>query len=413
MTELEYTWVTSPLASGDRDQMIRSLENDGNDQFTIEQIQPGNREIADLQRDDKTVALTPTMPFSLIEPMNEPMNESMNESMNGPMNNPEGRDVSDPAQSDASSGLAWGVRAVEAHNSPYNGSGVVVAVLDTGILPDHPAFNGLSVVQENFTPDPSADDGNGHGTHCAGTIAGGDVDGLRIGVAPQLDTLLAGKVLSDSGQGSTTAIVRGIHWASLQGAQIISMSLGIDFPGFVDRLHKEHGYELNAAVSLALQAYGGNVDMFNKLGDSLSAMSFIGQGALVVAAAGNESRRPSYTIATSPPAVAPSIVSVAAVDEQLAVASFSNTFADVSAPGVQISSAGLNGALSVLSGTSMAAPHVAGVAALWAQKFLETERSINIERVRQTMFAAVTETAAQPGQELENTGRGLVVAPDF
>jgi len=409
MAKLDYTRVTLPFVPSGPDQMIRSLADQGQDQFSIEQIQPSARELADLHRDEKTIALTPTMPMSLIQPIKLPPADGSGRTMTSDDDERKNSDVAPP--SDCISGIAWGVQAVQAHISAYRGCGAVVAVLDTGIQANHPAFKGLHIVQENFTQDASAVDGNGHGTHCAGTIAGRDVEGLRIGVAPDIDTLLIGKVLSDSGQGSTTGIVKGIHWASLNGAHIISMSLGIDFPGYVDTLHKVHGYELKAAVSQALQAYSGNVEMFHKLGDSLSALSYIGQGSLVVAAAGNESRRPDYTIGTSPPAVASSIISVAALDQQLAAAPFSNTFADISAPGVQISSAGLDSDLSVLSGTSMAAPHVAGVAALWCQKLMESESRIGMQRLRNAMFDAVSASGLSAGLDPENTGKGLVTAP--
>ncbi|MFK7893148.1 MAG: S8 family serine peptidase, partial [Granulosicoccus sp.] len=267
------------------------------------------------------------------------------------------------------------------------------------------------IVAENFTDDASAEDANGHGTHCAGTIAGGMVDRTRIGVAPGVDRLLCGKVLTDSGQGSTTALVKGVQWASMQGAHVISMSLGLDFPAYVESLHKGRGLELKAAVSLALQAYTSNVDMFSKLGDSLSALSYIGQGSLIVAAAGNESRRPHYTIGTAPPAVAAPILSVAAVDSAMKVADFSNTNADVSAPGVQISSAGLDGGISVLSGTSMATPHIAGVAALWIQKFLESDSPPGVEQLRSALFSNVKFPERETVADKSDIGRGIVLSP--
>ena len=402
--ELEYTVIVAkrPLdsqilggpaagARGADQELIKNLSVEAQESWSVEHIKAQPHEMVDLNNDSRTVSVTPAMPMCLIAP--EPVQQ-------------------DAQQVNELRNVAWGIEAVEADRSRFTGEGVSVAVLDTGISSTHPAFKGVSLLIQNFTTDASANDGNGHGTHVAGTIAGGEVNGTRIGVASNLERLIIGKVLSDQGQGSTTAIVQGIQWASLQGAQVISMSLGIDFTAYVESLHEQEGVELKAAVSMGLQAYSANVDMFEKLGDSFNALSFIGQGSLLIAAAGNESRRPGYTIATSPPAVADSILSVAAVDSNFAAAPFSNTYADVSAPGVDISSAGLDGGLSVLSGTSMAAPHVAGVAALWSQKLLESGSQLNIDRLKSTLFANVSAAADSAMPDLENTGRGVVKSPE-
>ncbi|MFK8080754.1 MAG: S8 family serine peptidase [Granulosicoccus sp.] len=374
----------------DTGELIKGLAAEAQDSWKVEHIKGQPQEIADLNNDSRTVSVTPAMPMCLIAP------ETASESADS---------AKQPGK------VAWGVEAVEADRSRFTGEGIRVAVLDTGIVSSHQAFDGVSLLVQNFTTDASADDGNGHGTHCAGTIAGRQVNGTRVGIATNIDRLIIGKVLTDQGSGSTTAIVQGIQWASLQGAHIISMSLGIDFTAYVENLHKAQDVDLKAAVSMGLQAYSANVEMFEKLGDSFSALSYIGQGALLVAAAGNESRRPTYTIATSPPAVADSILSVAAVDRGFGAARFSNTFADVSAPGVDISSAGLDGGLSVLSGTSMAAPHVAGVAALWSQRLLESESQLNIDRLKSTLFANLSPAADRAMPDLENTGRGVIKSP--
>ncbi|MFK7859416.1 MAG: S8 family serine peptidase [Granulosicoccus sp.] len=400
--ELEYTVISSPRPvsvrsrgpvvglGADTGELIKGLAAEAQESWKVERIKGQPHEMADLNNDSRTISVTPAMPMSLIAP------ERASKASGNPV---------------VSAGVAWGVEAVEADRSRFTGEGIRIAVLDTGIDSSHQAFKGLSLLTQNFTTDASGNDGNGHGTHCAGTIAGQSVNGTRIGIASELDRLIIGKVLTDKGSGSTTAIVQGIQWASLQGAHIISMSLGIDFTAYVESLHKEQDVDLKAAVSMGLQAYSANVEMFEKLGDSFNALSYIGQGALLVAAAGNESRRPTYTIATSPPAVADSILSVAAVDRGFGAARFSNTFADVSAPGVEISSAGLDGGLSVLSGTSMAAPHVAGVAALWSQKLLEAESQLNIDRLKSTLFANLSPAADRAMPDLENTGRGVIKSP--
>lgn len=112
-----------------------------------------------------------------------------------------------------------------------------------------PAFRGITLIQENFTPDPDGDDRHGHGTHCAGTIFGRDVDGERIGVARGVETALIGKVLDRHGRGSTAGVLRGMQWAEDQGANVISLSLGFDFIALVESLENEAGMARPAAIS--------------------------------------------------------------------------------------------------------------------------------------------------------------------
>src|SRR5690606_41473924 len=99
------------------------------------------------------------------------------------------RDEVTPAAGD----VTWGVKAMGAYTSPFDGSGIVVAVLDTGIDPTHPAFAGVNLTRRNFTT-AGDDDTHGHGTHCAGTIFGRAVNGTRIGVAPGVTEAVIGKV---------------------------------------------------------------------------------------------------------------------------------------------------------------------------------------------------------------------------
>jgi subtilisin family serine protease len=124
---------------------------------------------------------------------------------------------------------AWGVKAVRADTSSRSGEGVVVAVLDTGIDRSHTAFAGLELVEEDFTGWGGGDQ-QGHGTHCAGTIFGRNVNGTRIGVAPGVTRALIGKVLDQDGRGTSDMIFNAIEWAVQQRAQVVSMSLGFDFP---------------------------------------------------------------------------------------------------------------------------------------------------------------------------------------
>ena len=315
----------------------------------------------------------------------------------------------------------WGINAVGALSSPYSGEGVRVAVLDTGIDREHPAFSGVKLEEMDFTSDNrgvlgSAPDKHGHGTHCAGTIFGREVNGKRIGVAPGITHALIGKVLGPKG-GPTEAIYNAIEWALRKKADIISMSLGIDFPGIVTKL-TEHGLPEDIAVSRALEGYRSNMRMFDRLSALIQARGDLGHGALIISASGNESRRgenPKYTVGTQPPAAADGFTSVGAIsktkdlESPFAIAPFSNTGCLLAAPGVSIESANLGGGLKYDSGTSMATPHVAGVAALWTQKLFSSDRPKNWEKDVQR--ALESHVRVIPGISRNDVGLGLVQAP--
>jgi subtilisin family serine protease len=312
---------------------------------------------------------------------------------------------------------AWSIAAVKADVSNFTGEGVVVAVLDTGIDKAHPAFAGMTIVEQDFSGSGNGDR-QGHGTHCAGTIFGRDVNGTRIGVARGVNKALIGKVLTDNGGGSSDMIFRGIQWALDQGAQVISMSLGFDFPGAVKRM--EHsGLPTEAAVSNALEAYRSNLRFFDALMQMVKAQAAFRDTAVVVAASGNESKRrgaPAFTVAASLPAAADGVVSVGALGRgangKLEIADFSNTMPQITAPGVDILSAKPGGGLRSLSGTSMACPHVAGVAALWWESLKSSgavKPAANLV-VSNLLTRARTDTfAANVGPN--DRGTGIVTAP--
>jgi subtilisin family serine protease len=311
--------------------------------------------------------------------------------------------------------VAWGVRAVGADTSPFDGTNVVVAVLDTGIDRKHPAFKGIELIEKDFTGDGDGDV-NGHGTHCAATIFGRDVDGMRIGIAGGVTRALIGKVIGTGG-GSSAKIASAINWAIENNANVISISLGIDFPGYQAELQRD-GMRPEPATSLALEAYRQNLAVFDSISELVASLARFHEPCLLIAAAGNESRReavPPYEIAASPPAVSEGFVSVAALQEGsqgFTVAPFSNTGANVSGPGVGIISAKAGGGLVSMDGTSMATPHVAGVAALWAQK-LKQERGFTASRFTAALLASATTTPLNSSSTLEAVGAGIIRAPQL
>jgi subtilisin family serine protease len=340
-------------------------------------------------RRDPAVAVAPLLPMKLVEPV-----------------------LKLDAETPIGPGSAWGVKTVGATDSPFSGAGVKVAVLDTGIDATHEAFHGLRVTQRDFTGDGDGDR-DGHGTHCAATIAGRDVNGYRCGVAPGVEELLVAKVLGAEG-GSTDALMRAMLWALESGAHVMSMSLGLDFPGLVARW-MEDGMALEPATSRALEGYRDTLRLFGRLGDVIRAAGPYGRSALVVAASGNESRREAanpYTIGVSPPAGSEGFVAVGALrrtgEGAFEIADFSNVGATVVAPGVDILSARAGGGFTVMSGTSMAAPHAAGVAALWAESLLTSMDRIDVD----LLMARVTGNSEElVTVDAMDAGAGLVRAP--
>jgi subtilisin family serine protease len=351
-------------------------------------------EVSGTAHDPDVVAMAPAMPMKLIAPLSSTK-----------------REIVEVEQKK----MAWGIQAVDAHTSRYTGKGVVVAVLDTGIDASHPAFKGLTVVQKDFTGEGDGDK-NGHGTHCAGTICGQDVDGIRIGVAPGVKKLLVGKVLGERAGGSSDQICNAIQWAVENGAEVISMSLGMDFPGYREALQRHGRLPEEVATSQALEGYRKNVQLFASMAAHLEARSVLTHPVVIVAAAGNESNREVgeyWELSVSPPAVADGIISVGAIQNTshgFKVAKFSNTGVNLSAPGVDVVSAEAGGGLVPFSGTSMATPHVAGVTALWIESLKQNGAFNRLSLVSRLVASAGTERF-QAGFDPLDIGAGMVRCP--
>lgn len=262
----------------------------------------------------------------------------------------------------------WGVQVVKAdvvQASGITGSGVKVALIDTGVGQN---VDLTGVQQVAFGNLPADGDQNGHGTHVAGTIAA-RVNGIGlIGVAPDAQ-LYSLKALDASGNGYYSDIIASLEWAMDHGIQVVNMS----FAG------SQSSQAFQQAVSAAYQ-----------------------QGMLLVAAAGNQGGSTGLDTIQYPAAF-PEVIAVGAVNQQNQRASFSSTGAklELMAPGVQILSTLPNNLTGEMSGTSMAAPHVTGVAALvWSHK----------TSLKNTDVRAILSESATPLGDATLYGNGLLNA---
>lgn len=301
-----------------------------------------------------------------------------------------------------SSGVTWGLEATRVNTSSLTGKGIKVAVLDTGFDLSHPDFQGRTIVTKRFATTGSTQnrtllpitDVDGHGTHVAGTACGpikplGPTNPLfakdkaRYGVASEAD-LFVGKVLNDQGRAFFGEILKGMEWAIDEGCEIINMSLG-----------------------------GGTSSNFSyeRLGKKA-----LDRGSLIIAAAGNSAQRSKgFFGAVLAPANSPSIMAVAAIDENGKIANFSDrsqsfvgSEIDIAAPGVDVYSSfphprAFDGYFT-MSGTSMAAPHVAGIAALYAQANPSA-------RGKDLWDLVVSKAKPLSTQDRRDVGAGLVQAP--
>ena len=248
--------------------------------------------------------------------------------------------------------------------SVAKGAGARVAVLDSGVQCSHPDLSpncgqGYNVLEPGTPPD----DDRGHGTHVAGIIAGALNWSGMAGMAPEA-TILPVKVLDNTGSGKVSQVIEGIEWAVRQKADIINLSLGAP----------EYSAAQGKAVKAARKA-----------------------GILVVCAAGNFGGDVGY------PAAFEDSVAVTAVDFSNKLADFScrGPAADFAAPGVRIYSSYPDKSFLLANGTSQAAPHVSGVAALAVSLGVKGEAALR---------AALIKASVSLGLPREQQGAGVPVA---
>lgn len=288
------------------------------------------------------------------------------------------------AEAVAEKDVTWGLSQIGMTSSKYSGKGIRVAVLDTGFDLKHPDFPGREIEAMSFVKNEDGQDLHGHGTHCIGTACGPKKPfaGPRYGIAHEAE-IFSGKVLNAGGEGDDQGILAGINWAVTQKCRVISMSLGAAIEA-----GEKHSAVYEKVAKRALKA-----------------------GTLIVAAAGNESERPRKFAPVGHPANCPSILAVGAVDEKGRVASFSNRGlepkggqVDIAAPGVDVISAfPMPFRTRKLSGTSMATPHVSGVAALLSEA--------NPSATALEIWSLLTQTAKRLPLLASDVGAGLLQAP--
>jgi len=354
---------------------------------TIHRERLTTQELAELMREPNFVAAAEVMRTRLIAPLSE----------------------EEPAEN-----VGWGLRAVGADSCFCSGKGVTVALLDTGIDARHAAFRGVQISEKDFTG-TGLDDTVGHGTHSAGIFFGRDVGGKRIGVARGVPRAFIGKILGTEG-GNTFMMLRGILWA-FEEARIIMLAAGFDFASTVaDRVAE--GWPEYLATAVSVEAMGANLRLLDRLLSMLRLHEPFSGGALVMAGAGDDSRRngsAGFTVGSSLAAEG-KVLTVGAFDVDSAGRGYrmterSNAEPALCGPGRGIVSAVPGGGLGALSGTNGACAHAAGVAALWWEAIERGDSPATATAVRQRLLATAQTKGFAPSALEVDRGAGRVRAP--
>jgi subtilisin len=271
-------------------------------------------------------------------------------------------------------GVTWGLTACKVPSSAFGGDRIKIAILGGGFDLGHPEFTGRNIVTNTFVGQPVTGFGCNE-THVAGTACGPEAQAgpiSRYGIGFQTDIWI-GKVLTNTGSGTQAQVLAGMNWAISNKCQVILVPLGAAIP-------VQPSYTAAGAAALA-------------------------KGCLLLAAPGNSSHRPAIIAPAHAPANSPTIVSVGALDATLHVAEFSaGGKVDIAAPGVNIFSSCSRPILhATQSGTSMAAAHAAGCAALWAQ----TSSALRGAALRAKLYDAAKHLLLHAS----DVGAGLVQAP--
>ncbi len=271
--------------------------------------------------------------------------------------------------------IDWGLKALGVPDiwKQTEGEGIKVAVLDTGIATHHPDLKDAIIKTKDFTGD-GIEDRQGHGTHCAGIIGARHDQAGIIGVAPKVQ-LMIGKVLNNHGSGRISWIIEGMKWAVAEGADIISMSLG---------------------------ASTGTPELEQACKDVIAS------NTILIVAAGNDGEG-NDTI--SYPGHYKDVICVGSINRKMKRSYFSSTGPNlkIMAPGEDVLSCYPPDRYSRLSGTSMATPFVAGVAALILAKHRKLGGKTPCENQKQMLehLIKVAKDIEDPGWD-KDTGWGII-----
>jgi subtilisin len=278
----------------------------------------------------------------------------------------------------------WGLKEIGALDTDFTGRNVRVCVIDTGIDISHKDLLKVNKAhRRSFVGDSTAMDFDGHGTRCAGIVAGKDPPriGLRYSVAPDAELFVA-KVFDRDGGFCEVRLIAALEWAVQNGCAVVSMSIGDDV---LTTTSSSEAIEIAASAALMART-------------------------LIIAGSGNDSDRPRTTEPVDNPANCTSIMAVGAVDGSMKIAQYSNAPVQIGQPKVDIvapgesCSATKGNSYAAGRGTSIATPFVAGVAALYAE-------ACPLVRGKDLWNLLLKKVRPLTDQDPRDVGAGLVHAP--